>query len=64
MQDRHAEYVLIDGAIGSFGNINQNILVSIVHLFDDIDKVSGHPDIIYKGVTRGLQGWPTAQDSG
>jgi hypothetical protein len=26
--------------------INQNILVSIVHSFDNIDKVSGHPDII------------------
>ena len=26
--------------------INQNILVSIVHLFDNIDKVTGHPDII------------------
>jgi hypothetical protein len=31
---------------GSFGIINQNILVSIVHLFNNIDKVSGHPDII------------------
>jgi len=31
---------------GSFGTINQNIHVSIVHLFDDIDKVSGHPDLI------------------
>jgi hypothetical protein len=31
---------------GSFGTIDQNILVSIVHLFDNIDKVSVHPDII------------------
>jgi len=31
---------------GNFGTINQNILVSIVHLFDNIDKVGGHPDII------------------
>jgi len=40
--ERHSE---ITGT-GSFGTIDQNILVSIVHLFDNIDKVSGHPDII------------------
>ena len=31
---------------GSFGTINQNILVSIVHLSEDVDEVRGHPDII------------------